>query len=193
MFNKKRFFLLMKCQMLLLILIVVLFLIPATLSKYESTSSAKTDAEVAFYIVKAGMFTQNVLIDNLEPRIEPYIYNFTIANNNGTKRAETNLEYTLTLRTTTNLPLEYKLYMNEEYTDENAVSIIASDETTLDEDGTYFRYIKTDKIYFTHLYDEVNNYQLVVNFPSEYKDAKYQDIYELLEITIDSRQIIDEN
>jgi len=67
------------------------------------------------------------------------------------------------------------------------------DVTFATEDGTYFRYIKTDKIYFTHLYDEVNNYQLVVNFPSEYKDAKYQDIYELLEITIDSRQIIDEN
>ena len=47
--------------------------------------------------------------------------------------------------------------------------------------------------YFSHLYDEVNNYQLVVYFPSEYKDYKYQDIYELIEIVVDSKQVIDED
>ena len=191
MFNKKRFILLVKCQALLLILVIVLFLIPTTLSKYESNSKSKAKAEVAFYVVDVGMFTENVLIEKIEPRVEPYIYNFTVSNNNGDKRVETNLEYELSIRTTTNLPLEYSLYMNEQYNDESSVSIITSDETTLDEDGTYFRYIKTDKLYFSHLYNETNNYQLVVYFPSDYKDAKYQDIYELLEIKIDSKQIID--
>ena len=83
--------------------------------------------------------------------------------------------------------------MNEEYTDPNANNLFSSDNITADEYGTFFRYVETEKLYFTHLYDEENTYQLVVNFPSEYKDAKYQDIYELLEIKVDSKQIIDEN
>lgn len=193
MFDKKKFFLIAKFQILLLVLVIVLFLIPTSFSKYESKASAKALAEVAFYLVDVGLFSENILIENIEPRVEPYVYNFTVSNTDGENRTETNLQYELSIRTTTNLPLEFKLYMNGEYLDENSVSILSSDEITLDDDETYFRNMFTDVQYFTHLYDETNNYQLVVYFPSEYKDYKYQDIYELIEIVVDSKQIVDES
>lgn len=193
MFDKKKFLLVAKFQILLFILVIVLFLIPTSFAKYESKASAKAVAEVAFYLVDLGLFSENILIENIEPRVEPYVYNFTVANNDGENRTETNLQYELSIKTTTNLPLEFRLYMNGEYVDENSVSAISSDEVIQDEDETYFRNMFTDIQYFSHLYDEVNNYQLVVYFPSEYKDYKYQDIYELIEIVVDSKQVIDED
>ena len=59
----------------------------------------------------------NSTIDGYVPRNKkvltyPYQY-LLISNNNGEKRCETNMEYTLTITTTTNLPLTYKLYLNE--------------------------------------------------------------------------------
>ena len=100
------------------------------------------------------------------------------------------MSYDLSIRTTTNLPLEYELYLNEDYKDSGASTIFTSDNTEQDSDSTYFRNFKTDTKYFSYLYDEKNTYQLVVRFPKDYIDYKYQDIYESIEITIKSKQIV---
>ena len=127
------------------------------------------------------------------PQDEPYTYNFIVANNNGEKRCETNMEYTLTITTTTNLPLTYKLYLNEKYTDLNSKNIIISEETAPDDDGTYFKTIKTNKLTFSHEKDESNIYQLVVEFPKQYNTTDYQDSVEAIIINVDSKQIIENN
>lgn len=191
MIDKKKFFSYMKVNVLSLVLLIIVLNIPSTLSKFTSSSSSDVKADVAFYVLKTDYQTENILLDEIAPRDEPYIYNFSIANNDGNNRLETNLSYDLSVRTTTNLPLEYELYLNEDYATSGASSIFTSDETILDSDSTYFRKFTTDTKYFSYLYDEINNYQLVVYFPSNYSDYKYQDIYESIEITIKSKQVID--
>ena len=100
------------------------------------------------------------------------------------------MEYDLKIRTTTNLPLEYRLYSNQNYNDTDALNIITSDEITQDEDGTYFRIIKTNTESFSYKEKKENIYQLVVYFPQKYNTINYQDIIEGIEISVDSKQVI---
>lgn len=191
MIDKKKFLSYMKVNVLFLVLLILVFNIPSTLSKYTSDSSSDVKTDVAFYLLKTDYQTESILLDEIAPSDDAYVYNFSVSNYEGNNRLETNLSYDLSIRTTTNLPLEYELYLNEDYTSSGASSIFTSDETVLDSDSTYFRNFTTDTKYFSYLYDEINNYQLVVYFPKEYIDYKYQDIYESVEITIKSKQIID--
>lgn len=188
--NVKKFKLMTFTFCLFLILIITIFLTPTTISKYTSQSTSSADVDVAFYLIKTSYQSTTVLLDEITPRNEPYVYTFTIANNNGVNRTETKLEYDLSIRTTTNLPLTYSLYMNQNYDDQNASNIITNQRLIQDDDGTYFNKFETSKNYFSHEYDESNTYQLVVSFPNTYVDEMYQDIIESIEITINSKQII---
>lgn len=190
-FDKEKFLTTFKLSVLLLIIFVVSFLIPSSFSKFVSKSSSNAKAEVAFYLLKTNYFTKSILLEEIAPKTEPYVYNFTIANFSDNGRAETNIEYELSIRTTTNLPLNYKLFLEQNYNDDGATDIITSRNTYSDSDGTYFTKFTTDKKYFSHTYDETNHYQLVVYFPPTYSDSKYQDIYESVEITVNSKQILD--
>ena len=190
MIDKKKFFSYMKTNILCLTFLIIILNIPSTLSKYTSNSSSDVKTDVAFYIVKTDYKTEEILLDEIVPREEPYVYTFEVSNKDGKNRTETNLSYDLSIRTTTNLPLEYELYLNEDYKDSGASTIFTSDNTEQDSDSTYFRNFKTDTKYFSYLYDEKNTYQLVVRFPKDYIDYKYQDIYESIEITIKSKQIV---
>ncbi len=100
------------------------------------------------------------------------------------------MQYDLVIRTTTNLPLEYELYLNSVYTDANAENAIIDSQVIQDTDGTYFNKFTTDTKYFSHSYNETNTYQLVVYFPETYVDEMYQDIVDSIEITVNSKQIM---
>ena len=188
--NKKRFKSIAFGSLMIVLLVVTIFLIPTTLSRYSTSTDSSAETQVAFYLLKATYQTSTVLLEEITPRNTPYTYSFAISNTNGTNRAETNLQYDLSIRTTTNLPLTYELYLNSVYTDNNADEIITSSTTTQDDDGTYFNIFSTDTEYFSHQYNQTNNYQLVVYFPSNYVDEMYQDIIELIEIRIESQQVL---
>lgn len=100
------------------------------------------------------------------------------------------MEYDLTIRTTTNLPIEYELYKNDQYTNATAQNIIKSDDIVQDDDSTYFRVLTTETETFSYNEAKKNIYQLVVRFPEKYNTINYQDIIEAIEITVDSKQII---
>ena len=177
-------------------LIIILGIIVATrlfvliLARYESMSNSVANVDVAFYVLKDDYKTMTTNLDSLLPQDDAYIYTFSIGNQDGTQTAEVDLEYELTIRTTTNLPLTYELYMNQQYTDSNAQNIITENKIEADEQGTYFRKLLTDKVSLSYKVATTNQYQLVVHFPKEYNTENYQDIIELIEITVDSHQVI---
>ena len=94
------------------------------------------------------------------------------------------LEYELTLVTTTNLPVEYEIYLSD-----SPDNIITSKEIYQDEDGMYFYKFHTPKKNFTHDVKQTDNYKLVVNFPEQYKSSEYQNLLESATIYIDSKQM----
>ena len=182
--------LIIKLLILVFVLILLIKMISFTYSKYESRAHTKPNIIVAFYVLNKDYQSMNLNLDELFPREEPYIYTFSISNTKGQKRCQTDLEYELSIKTTTNLPITYELYKNQNYNDDNATSIKKTDEIIQDEDGTYFRIITTETESFSFREDETNIYQLVVHFPQEYNTINYQDIIEGIEITVNSKQII---
>ena len=191
--NRKKFKTIVFASLLVVILLVSIFLITTTFSRYVSETSAEAEADVAFYLLKADYQTNIVLLEEITPRNAPYTYTFTVSNYEGNKRTETNMQYDLSIRTTTNLPLEYELYLNSVYTDANAQDAIIDSDVIQDDDGTYFNIFTADTKYFSYSYNETNTYQLVVYFPATYVDEIYQDIVESIEITVNSKQILDDD
>lgn len=174
-----------------LCLITAIILLYITMSKYESSSTSTANIEVAFYILDTDYKSMNINLSSINPRVEPYIYTFTISNNDGKNRTQTALEYDLDIKTTTNLPLSFELYMNENYNDTNATNIITKDNVEQDEYGTYFRKISTQTKQFGFKKNETNTYYLVVYFPEIYKSIEYQDIIEAVQINVNSKQILE--
>ena len=168
---------------------IILFatIIIFTFSRFQSDVNATATMDAAFYIVNEDYQSMNINLGALEPRTQKYEYNFSISNFEDSKRAEVNLEYDLAIITTTNLPLEYELFMN----DNNNQNIITSDVTSQDNYGTYFRTLKTNTEFFEYTANQTNTYKLTIYFPPIFKDIKYQDVIEGIEIQVNSRQVIE--
>lgn len=168
-------------------IILIVIIIRYTFSRFQNDVNAVATMDAAFYIVNEDYQSMNINLGAIEPRNQKYEYNFSISNFEESKRAEVNLEYDLVIVTTTNLPLEYELFMNGN----NTQNVITSDVTNQDSYGTYFRTLKTDTQVFEFTSDETNTYKLTIYFPPTYKDIKYQDVIEGIEIQVNSRQIIE--
>ena len=187
--NKKIRILYSKLIILILCLLIIARIFVLVLSKYESISNSYANVDIAFYILKEDYKTMTVNLASILPQNDKYAFEFSIGNEENGEIAEVNLEYELTLRTTTNLPLTYELYMNEQYTDEGATNIIKENTIDVDEYGTYFRTMTTEPITLLYTEGKTNLYQLVINFPANYNTENYQDIIELLEIKVDAHQV----
>ena len=194
MFSKKKFLLISKINILIIVLLLLIKIMPITLSKYQSSGIGNTNSNIAFYLLTADYLTEKIKLSDLIPSDNPYIYTFTISNKKGEKTSEVDIEYVLSIVTTTNLPLRYELYENSNYQDSNAVNLITDSNTVteLDEDGTYFQTFTFEKEELFFSTPTTNTYILVVYFDQSSNDAKYQDAVEGVRIIVDSKQIIEE-
>ena len=190
--NKKLRRLYAKLIILVLCLLIIARIFVLVLSKYESIANSYANVEIAFYLLKEDYKTMTINLAELLPQNNAYVFDFSIGNQDGIEMAEVDLEYELSLRTTTNLPLTFELYMNENYTDTGATNIIKENNIALDEQGTYFRTMTTEKKYLSYKEGKTNLYQLVVYFPANYNQEIYQNIIELLEINVNAQQVTDE-
>lgn len=190
MVDKKKKMLYTKLAILIICLMIVIRIFVLVLSKYDSISSSIADVDIALFLLNEDYKTMTTNLASIFPQDNAYIYTFSIGNEDGEKRAEVDLTYDLTLRTTTNLPLTYELYMNQLYTDEGATNIIKENKILPDEYGTYFRTMTTEQVTLKYTENVTNVYQLVVYFPSNYNKDEYQDIIEALEITVDAKQVM---
>ena len=196
--SKKIKILYSKLIILILCFFIILRIISLVLARYESEASGIANVDVAFYLLKEDYQTMTLNLDSYYPVGGTHVYTFSIGNCDGLRNAEIDIEYDLTIRTTTNLPLRYDLYMNEEYDDDDAQSIITSNVVALDEYNTYFRTIRTNSIFMRYTQSITNVYQLVVYYPETldngnpnnpvYNSENYQNIIDMIEITIDGRQ-----
>lgn len=176
-----------KLVILIVCFVIVLRIFVLIWSRYESEATSNANVDIAFYLLNEDFQEMSLNLAEIFPQDNAYVYIFSIGNEEGEKTAEIDLSYDLKIRTTTNLPLTYTLYMNQDY--EDAVNMIETNEVEQDEDGTYFRTMttKTEELYYKE--PKTNVYQLVIHFPANYNTVEYQDIIEMLEITVDSRQL----
>lgn len=193
MFSKKKFILITRINILFITLLVLIKLLPVTLSKYQSSGIGNMNSNIAFYLINVSNLSETIRLDNLKPRDLEYVYNFSVSNKKDDILSEVDIEYLLSIVTTTNLPLRYELYENCDYELNSCNNLISDNNTKIvqDSDNTYFKEftLKKEEMYFSK--EVTNNYTLVVYFDLKNNDAKYQDSVELVEINVDSSQIID--
>lgn len=182
----------LKVDILLIILLTLINTIPITLSRYDSTGIGNASTNIAFYLLKPDYNTTNIKLTTLTPSDTPYVYTFTVSNYDGNKRSEVDLEYTLKLITTTNLPLVYKLYKNEDYTSNNSTNLVTNNNTLVekDADDTYFKYITLEKEYLYYNTPKQNTYTLLVYYTKASANFKYQNTVESIRVEIDSNQMV---
>jgi hypothetical protein len=189
-FNKKR----LTISIVLFILVIILLLFISmdifTLSKYENTVSSQNSISTAIYLLDDSYDRINVQLPDVIPGNLQYEYSFSVSNFRGTEHSDTNIKYRVHIRTTTNMEIEYDLFDGLDI--EEASSCVDPETKGTEQDyyGTYFNHLYTD--YQTMLYNEnkTDYYTILFTFPPSFKDAKYSGIAELIEINIESVQIL---
>lgn len=202
----------LKFSIIVAILLVLYKIIFSSFSLYESEASSNAQIDVAFYLLNADYQVKTLSLDDMLPGNVQYS-TFTLANyyvdENGKQVvSETDMECDVKIRTTTNLPLQYELYVDQDINSANLVNRLDTVELEKghwDEYNTIFKYLVdkdateeekaegiTDTIDFSYETPYERTYILKVTFPEQCKNYDYQDIMECLEIAVDSRQIVDE-
>lgn len=184
MINKKKFFLINKITLLIFLILIILLSIRFTFSSYEGNVDGKVVSDIAFYLLEAGSYSEELKMFEIEPNGNNYIFNIDVSNYKDSIRSDVNLEYELSLVTTTNLPIDYQIYLGDDSTD-----IISKREVFQDDDMMYFNRYITSSRSFSKDRDMIDKYKIIVNFPKEYNDFKYQDILDSVEVVIESKQV----
>lgn len=187
----------------LIILIVAIILliiigITITMARYKSTGSSSVMAEVAFFVVEEGFQEGNIMLEGLYPREDPFEYEFTIANTDGTITAETSIDYTIDMVITTNLPLDIKMYRKtsnggnySELTDEDIIENKIEVREVGDTWTTYVRKIKIKDGNFKFNRAQTDTYKISATFPIEYNDIEeFEGMIDNVAITVDAKQKI---
>lgn len=186
----------------LIILIVAIILlitigIAVTMARYSSVGSGEIVTEIALFIFEEGFQTGNIMLNGLYPRSEdePFEYEFTIANTDGTNVAETSLNYNVELEITTNLPLDIKIYKkdsnNTTYSELTSTDDIENN-IVLDESGqNYIRRIKIKNGSFTFNQGKIDTYKLSAVFPESYGNVEeYEGVIDNVSIVVEAKQKI---
>lgn len=202
-----------KLLVALTILLVLYKIIFNSYSLYESEASSNAEIDVAFYLLEEQYETKTISLKDMLPGDTQYckfsIANFYVDDTGKEVTSETDLQCDLKLRTTTNLPLEYELYIDQDTDSQNLVNRLDTEELERgrwDEYNTIFKYLVdknetedrkqegiTDSIDFSYETPLSRTYIIKVTFPEECKSYEYQNIMECVEISIDSHQVIDDD
>lgn len=185
-----------KLILFLLVLILILFfaryLFGLAYSRYEVRAKINANIDKALYIFEDEKLSFNLEPNGIIPRDEPYIYKFSVSNYNSSKESDVDISYKVSIRTTTNLPIQLKLYRNELYDSETSINLLNGSSIVQDEDGAWYRvYQVSDEFEFLYTSRSTDVFTLVINFPSVYSENPiYANYIENIEVTLESKQII---
>ncbi len=171
--------------LLVIILVLAINVIRSTFARYRSRALSEADVDLAYYLVNTQSISQDLRVDTLVPSNTTNTYSFFVANYKDSERTQTALDYTIQIKTTTNLHLNYAVHKQGETT-----NLITNDETRVDSDGTYFRYLTVTGGTFGVTENQQDVFELDITFPETYNSAEYGGIIEYIQITIDSSQKI---
>ena len=187
---KKRF---LKVSLIFAVsVLLIIYLITRAYGSYITTAKLRADIDKAVYIFEEEKLSFNIDENKIIPRDDPYTYVFSVQNYNSTQTSDVDLTYNINIRTTTNLPLEIRLYRNENYNASGATNIIGSPTLKRDADGAWYKlYTESDNYPMSYNTNTKDIFTLVITFPRAYSlDTTYVDITENIEVIINSKQTI---
>lgn len=177
---------------LIFILFFARYLFGLAYSRYEVRAKINANIDKALYIFEDEKISFNLDPNEIIPRDDPYTYKFSVSNFNASKESDVDISYKVSIRTTTNLPIQLKLYRNELYDSETSVNLLNGSSVAQDEDSAWYRvYNVTDEFEFLYTSKSTDVFTLVISFPSVYSENPiYADYIENIEVTLESKQII---
>lgn len=187
-----------KLLIVLIIFVALYKIIFGSFSLYESNAESVADVDLAFYVLDDVYATRSVALEYMLPG-ESQTFTFTVSNfiddedTGETTISDTDMEYDITIKTTTNLPLEYTITKNQEMVETNN---IAECEIIQDEYGTYFSRLLTESGQFDlNVGDErdipyTDTYIVKITLPASCTDEKYAGIKDAIDIEINGRQMV---
>jgi len=193
--NTKKFYFSTKILFIILFFCFVFNFIGIGLSKYDSTATSKAKASIAFFLIEEGTYEKSLPLGKIVPSKEKYVYPFTISNYKDNKITDVAIDYTVTFITTTNLPLTYEVYKNENHTNSGAKNIISSQEIYQDENNVYYNKITIDDIgSFSFKENQTDIFNLVVSFDEKYQNnpTNYNGYIDLVKVVVDAKQKMNE-
>ncbi|MDD4035913.1 MAG: hypothetical protein PHS45_01125 [Bacilli bacterium] len=181
----------MKYKVLIVLFVLTLFIFGAGITYsmfYSGATLGSNNQDVAKFIFNTESLDQlqMPLIDLNPGDNEEYL--FSVSNNYLGNISDVSVEYHMTIKTYHLVPLIIELYKMDG----------ANEELILTCDETYTRNSQNELICNTpiqemgHVSEELDNYKLKVNFPSEYNDVVYSDLVDYINIGIESWQKIKE-
>ncbi len=188
-FNQREFKLYLFFSILLVVTLFSIRTLNFTQARYESSVLSEVSPTLAFFVVGVESTTGQIKLEGMVPRVQPYLYSFQVSNFSGTDRANVDLTYSIEIITTTNMPLNFKIYKGTNSTNDE----IDSDTTTTDVNGVYYRHLVINDVstmnYSTATTD---TYTLWVEFPSSYMNypTDYAGIIDLVDIKINAEQVV---
>ena len=189
-YEEKRRFLLF-VLLLFLILFLAGYLFQVAYARYEVNTKLNANIKKALYILGTDNLSFNLEPDGIVPSDNPYVYKFSVSNFNEKNDTDVDIYYNVSVKTTTNLPINIKLYRNENYDDNNSTNIFGGSRLVQDVDGAWYNLYKNNEKYEMYYKDKTTDvYTLVINFPKEYaKDTTYENYIESIEVDINSKQM----
>ena len=184
--RKKARLMYIRFALFIILIIIAISLIKNTVARYRSSATSAANVDLAFYLFHEESISQSLKLESILPKVGTYDYDFLVANNDGENRTETAIEYSIEIVCTTNLPLNYRVYDKSNPT----VNLVTTDQTTQDDNGTYFRHIHVTGGNLGFQQDEEVEYELSIEFPERFHVASYEGIIEYLEIIVRSHQKI---
>ncbi len=186
------------------IVLIVYKILCDSFSLFESQAISDANIDIAFFLVEdnyeyPNQTTKRINIADIEPgETKDYtisVSNFAYFNDKGEKvnssqgeikRADTNIKYTLKVKTTTNLPLKYEFYVGES----PYPSLTKIRETKGDNGIIFYKYDFPEK-YLEFNEDKIDKYKLSITFPKDIaNNAEYQGMIEYIEVSIDAEQVV---
>ena len=102
MISFKKFSLSFKFIISIILVIILIIFVPITFSRYQTISSSNALVDIAFYIISSSMQTENLVMKEIGPDDNSYVYTFSVSNFKDNQRLETKAKYNIVIKTTTN-------------------------------------------------------------------------------------------
>lgn len=156
--------------LILLCIITSIILVSVSISKYQDVVTGSNLAQIAVPIIN---LEENVLDVKINPTDTEKNYVFKVSNKEEDKKSDVSMQYTLEVKNTNNLPLEFELY--------NYANGGIDGENLLSDNKTQAIPLK--------LNNGEQEYQLKIKWNQENKNYQYAKVIDYVQIVLNSSQI----
>ena len=189
--DKKDFIRYTVFSILLIVTIIAISTIKFTQARYETDTQIDVSPTIAFFIVDVESQTKQIKLESMVPSSTPYLYVFNVSNFDDftNKKANVDLTYSIEIITTTNMPLNFRIFKGNDLENNE----IDSDTVTTDENGVYYRHLIVDGVsVLNYSSKKTDVYTLWVDFPLQYKNnpQAYAGVIDLVDIKINAEQVV---